>query len=66
MLIVYREIAIIVLIVAVIILFVVLQKMKKDSPELYTPDKIIKLPEPVYDSNTSVEKALLNRRSVRN
>lgn len=28
-------------------------------------EKIIKLPSPVYDSNTSIEEALLKRRSVR-
>jgi SagB-type dehydrogenase family enzyme len=40
--------------------------MKKEPQELdLSLDKIIKLPEPSYDSNTSVEKALLNRRSVR-
>ena len=44
-------------------------KSMPDSEKDYKTDygsELIKLPEPIYDSGTSVEKALLERRSVRN
>ncbi len=43
----------------------VLLPMKDESKPLEIINKIIKLPEPKYDSNTSVEQALFERRSVR-
>jgi SagB-type dehydrogenase family enzyme len=46
--------------------FFMLQQLKADECEPMEPiNEKIKLPEPKYDSNTSVEQALLKRRSVR-
>ena len=46
--------------------FFMLQQLKVDECEPMEPiNKKIKLPKPKYDSNTSVEQALLKRRSVR-
>jgi SagB-type dehydrogenase family enzyme len=48
------------------IVFVILLRAKdKDKPMAGDKSEIIKLPEPAYKSNTSVEEALLKRRSVR-
>jgi SagB-type dehydrogenase family enzyme len=48
------------------IVFVIsLQAKEKDEPMPKDESEIIKLPEPAYKSNTSVEEALLKRRSVR-
>jgi len=46
--------------------FFMLQQLKVDEREPMEPiNEKIRLPEPKYDSNTSVEQALLKRRSVR-
>ncbi|HBR21926.1 MAG TPA: nitroreductase [Nitrospiraceae bacterium] len=46
--------------------FFMLQQLKVDEREpMESINEKIKLPEPKYDSNTSVEQALLERRSVR-
>ena len=46
--------------------FFILQQLKVDEREpMESIKEKIKLPEPNYDSNTSVEQALLKRRSVR-
>lgn len=54
------------IIVGVMISFLVIQKINKPTPSarVSTGEKII-LPAPVYDSTTSVEKALKQRRSLR-
>lgn len=45
--------------------FFTIQQLNVDNHEPMESIKKIKLPEPKYDSNTSVERALLERRSVR-
>ncbi|MEW6416825.1 MAG: SagB/ThcOx family dehydrogenase [Nitrospirota bacterium] len=42
-----------------------MQAKEKDEPMSKDESEIIKLPEPAYKSNTSVEEALLKRRCVR-
>ncbi len=44
---------------------ILLHAKEKDEPMPGNKSEIIKLPEPAYKSNTSVEEALLKRRSVR-
>ncbi|MDI6734781.1 MAG: nitroreductase, partial [bacterium] len=44
----------------------ILQQLRVDEHEpMESINENIKLPEPKYDSNTSVEQALFKRRSVR-
>jgi len=47
------------------VLFMVLQPMEDEHDPTEFINEKIKLPEPKYDSDTSVEQALLGRRSVR-
>jgi SagB-type dehydrogenase family enzyme len=47
------------------IFVILLQAKQKDEPMPGNKSEIIKLPEPAYKSNISVEEALLKRRSVR-
>jgi SagB-type dehydrogenase family enzyme len=56
--------AIVVLCIATIFV-ILLQAKQKDEPMPGNKSEIIKLPEPAYKSNISVEEALLKRRSVR-
>ncbi len=56
--------AIIVLCIATIFV-ILLQAKEKDEPMPGNKSVIIKLPEPAYKSNISVEETLLKRRSVR-
>lgn len=54
------------IIVGVMILVLVIQEMNKPIPSTRVTTEIkIKLPAPVYDSTTSIEKALKQRRSIR-
>jgi len=41
------------------------KKLEEELPAIQDELEIIELPEPQYDSETSVEEALLGRRSVR-
>ena len=47
------------------VFFMLLQPMENEREPKESINEKIKLPEPKYDSNTSVEQALLERRSVR-
>ena len=61
-------ITIIVIGVAIVVSVVLLRPIivnETSKPDETTHAEIIKLPEPMYDGATSVEQALLNRRSVR-
>ncbi len=54
------------IIVGVMILVLVIQEINKPAPSSRVKTEVkIKLPDPVYDSTTSIEKALQQRRSVR-
>jgi len=48
-----------------LVFVVLLQAREKEEWMMENKSETIKLPEPKYDSNTSIEKALLKRRSVR-
>ncbi len=54
------------IIVGVMILILVIQEINKPTPSSRVKTEVkIKLPAPVYDSTTSIEKALKERRSIR-
>ncbi len=61
----YSFLLIIIVLCIGIVSVILLQAKEKDEPMPKDKSEIIKLPEPKHDSSTSIEKALLKRRSIR-
>ena len=64
----YSLISALLIICIILALFIIFQPsnlQNKTTPQSGLEIKFIELPEPRYDSETSVEKALLERRSIR-
>jgi SagB-type dehydrogenase family enzyme len=54
-----------VILLCTVIIFALANEKEKTEPVQEFKSEIIRLPEPVHDSDTSIEEALLKRRSVR-